>query len=106
MLVMIASGGMLLWPMIGQRWSTVREVGALEATQLINRRNALMVDVREGAWSVLRPGGAAAPRERRGGHRQGSSRSRARAPSGNDAKNRSPHGAADIYRRAARRRLR
>ena len=46
-LVMIASGGMLLWPMIGQRWSTVREVGALEATQLINRRNALMLDVRE-----------------------------------------------------------
>jgi rhodanese-related sulfurtransferase len=44
---MIASGGMLLWPMIGYRWSTVREIGAMEATQLINRRNALMLDVRE-----------------------------------------------------------
>jgi len=46
-LAMIVSGGMLLWPLAGQRWSTVREVGALEATQLINRRNALMLDVRE-----------------------------------------------------------
>jgi rhodanese-related sulfurtransferase len=46
-LVMIVSGGMLLWPMIGRRWSPVREIGAMEATQLINRRNALMLDVRE-----------------------------------------------------------
>ena len=46
-LVMITSGGMLLWPMIGRRWSAVREIGAMEATQLINRRNALMLDVRE-----------------------------------------------------------
>jgi rhodanese-related sulfurtransferase len=46
-LVMIVSGGMLLWPMIGRRWSTIREIGAMEATQLINRRNALMLDVRE-----------------------------------------------------------
>jgi hypothetical protein len=46
-LVMVVSGGMLLWPMIGRRWSTVREIGAMEATQLINLRNALMLDVRE-----------------------------------------------------------
>jgi rhodanese-related sulfurtransferase len=46
-LVMIVSGGMLLWPMIGRRWSPVREIGAMEATQLLNRRNALMLDVRE-----------------------------------------------------------
>ena len=46
-LVMIVSGGMLLWPMIGRRWSAVREIGAMEATQLINRRNALMLDLRE-----------------------------------------------------------
>jgi rhodanese-related sulfurtransferase len=46
-LVMVVSGGMLLWPMIGRRWSPVREIGAMEATQLINRRNALMLDVRE-----------------------------------------------------------
>ena len=36
-LAMIVSGGMLLWPMIGYRWSTVREIGAMEATQLINQ---------------------------------------------------------------------
>jgi rhodanese-related sulfurtransferase len=46
-LVMVVSGGMLLWPLIGRRWSTIREIGAMEATQLINRRNALMLDVRE-----------------------------------------------------------
>jgi rhodanese-related sulfurtransferase len=46
-LVMIVSGGMLLWPMLGRRWSSAREIGAMEATQLLNRRNALMLDVRE-----------------------------------------------------------
>ena len=29
------------------RWSPTREIGAMEATRLINRRNALMLDVRE-----------------------------------------------------------
>jgi rhodanese-related sulfurtransferase len=46
-LIMLVSGGMLLWPMIGGRWSPIKEVGAMEATRLINRRNALMLDVRE-----------------------------------------------------------
>ena len=46
-LIMLVSGGMLLWPLIGGRWSPNREIGAMEATQLINRRNALMLDVRE-----------------------------------------------------------
>ena len=46
-LVMIASGGMLLWPLVGQRFSSVREVGALQATQLINRQNAVLLDLRE-----------------------------------------------------------
>jgi rhodanese-related sulfurtransferase len=46
-LVMIASGGMLLWPLVGRRFSSVREVGALRATQLINRQNAVMLDLRE-----------------------------------------------------------
>jgi len=47
-LVMIASGGMLLWPLVGRRFSSVHEVGALRATQLINRQNAVMLDLREG----------------------------------------------------------
>jgi rhodanese-related sulfurtransferase len=46
-LVMIISGGMLLWPLIGRRLSNVREVGALAATQLINRQNAVLLDLRE-----------------------------------------------------------
>jgi hypothetical protein len=46
-LVMITSGGMLLWPLIGRRLSKVREVGALAATQLINRQNAVLLDLRE-----------------------------------------------------------
>jgi rhodanese-related sulfurtransferase len=46
-LVMIISGGMLLWPLIGRHLSNVREVGALAATQLINRQNAVLLDLRE-----------------------------------------------------------
>lgn len=46
-LVMIISGGMLLWPLVGRRFSTVSEVGALQATQLINRQNAVMLDLRD-----------------------------------------------------------
>jgi rhodanese-related sulfurtransferase len=46
-LVMLVSGAMLLWPLIQGRLSPTREVGAMQATQLINRENALMLDVRE-----------------------------------------------------------
>ncbi|HUH92684.1 MAG TPA: rhodanese-like domain-containing protein [Casimicrobiaceae bacterium] len=46
-LVLIVSGGMLLWPLFRGRFSSVREVGAFEATALINRRNAILLDVRE-----------------------------------------------------------
>jgi rhodanese-related sulfurtransferase len=46
-LVMIASGGMLLWPLVQHRLSSASEVGAMQATQLINRQNAVMLDVRE-----------------------------------------------------------
>ncbi len=46
-LIMLISGGMLLWPLVGGRFSSVREVGALAATQLINRQNAVMLDLRE-----------------------------------------------------------
>jgi rhodanese-related sulfurtransferase len=45
--VMLSSGAMLLWLTVRQFWSPIREIGALEATQLINRRDALMLDLRE-----------------------------------------------------------
>jgi rhodanese-related sulfurtransferase len=46
-LLVIVSGLMLVWPMIGRRISGIREVGTLEATQLINHQNAVVLDVRE-----------------------------------------------------------
>ena len=45
--IAVASGGMLLWPMIRQTMRVGGEVGTLEATQLINRRDAVILDVRE-----------------------------------------------------------
>ena len=47
LLVMIVSGTLWIWLTVRQRWSPIREIGALEATQLINRRDALMLDLRE-----------------------------------------------------------
>jgi rhodanese-related sulfurtransferase len=46
-LVMILSGGMLLWPLVQKRLGPMREIGVIQATQLINRQNAVMLDVRE-----------------------------------------------------------
>ncbi|HTS21456.1 MAG TPA: rhodanese-like domain-containing protein [Casimicrobiaceae bacterium] len=46
-LVLVVSGGMLVWPYFQGRFSPVRELGPFEATALINRRNAVLVDVRE-----------------------------------------------------------
>ena len=46
-LVLVASGGMLLWPLVQRGLSPTREIGAIQATQLVNRQNALMLDVRE-----------------------------------------------------------
>lgn len=43
----VLSGGMLLWPNMGRRFSGIREVGTLEATQLINHKDAVIIDVRE-----------------------------------------------------------
>jgi rhodanese-related sulfurtransferase len=44
---LIASGAMLAWPLVSRRVSGAREVGTLGATQLINSKNALLLDVRE-----------------------------------------------------------
>ena len=50
-LVMIAvvSGVMLIWPFIAKRFSSTKEVGVADAVQLINRQDAVIVDVREPA---------------------------------------------------------
>lgn len=43
----VITGGMLVWPFVARLLRPQREVGALEAVQLINRRDAIVVDVRE-----------------------------------------------------------
>jgi rhodanese-related sulfurtransferase len=45
--VFLLSGGMLLWPLVQRRLSPNKDVNNIEATQLINRRNAVLLDVRE-----------------------------------------------------------
>lgn len=45
--LVLVSGVMLIWPIIGRRLSGVQEVGTMEATQLINHQNAIVLDVRE-----------------------------------------------------------
>lgn len=47
--VAVVTGAMLLWPLVTRVMRTGREVGPLEVVQLINRRDALVVDVREAA---------------------------------------------------------
>ena len=46
-LVACLSGAMLLWPLFGNRLRGVKEAGIAEALQLINHKNALILDVRE-----------------------------------------------------------
>jgi rhodanese-related sulfurtransferase len=46
-LIALASGGVLVWPWISRLLSGAPEVGPLEAVQLINRKDAVMLDVRE-----------------------------------------------------------
>ena len=45
--VFVVSGAMLAWTYFQGSFSGSREVGAFEATALINRRNAVVLDVRE-----------------------------------------------------------
>ena len=45
----VVSGGMLIWPLLGRLARPGNEVGPLEAVQLINRRDAVVIDVREDA---------------------------------------------------------
>ena len=46
-LIIVLSGAMLLWPLVQGRLSKVKEIGTLSATQLINRQNAVLLDVRD-----------------------------------------------------------
>lgn len=48
-LIALTSGAMFIWPTIARRLSGVRQVTTLEAVQLINRRDAVLIDVREEA---------------------------------------------------------
>jgi rhodanese-related sulfurtransferase len=45
--VMAASGAMLLFPLVQRRFSPVKDVGNAEATLLVNRSDAVFLDVRE-----------------------------------------------------------
>jgi rhodanese-related sulfurtransferase len=54
-LIFLLSGGMLIWPLVQGRFSKMKAVGTVNATQLINRQNAVLLDVRE-------------PKEYEGGH--------------------------------------
>ena len=43
----LASGTMLIWPLIARAYRPGAEVGAFEAVQLINRRDAVVLDLRD-----------------------------------------------------------
>jgi rhodanese-related sulfurtransferase len=43
----VISGGMLIWPLFGRLSGQGNEIGTVETVQLINRRDALVIDVRE-----------------------------------------------------------
>jgi rhodanese-related sulfurtransferase len=46
-IIAVASGALFVWPSIAKLFSRGREVGVVEAVQLINRRDAAILDVRE-----------------------------------------------------------
>jgi rhodanese-related sulfurtransferase len=48
-IVALVSGGMLLWPLVARFMSGAREIASAEAVHLMNRRDALMLDVRSAA---------------------------------------------------------
>ncbi|MGE0556663.1 MAG: rhodanese-like domain-containing protein [Burkholderiales bacterium] len=43
----VATGAMLLWPLLLRPFRAGQEVGAFDAVQLINRRDAVVIDVRD-----------------------------------------------------------
>lgn len=47
--LIIVSGGMLIWPLFNSAVAGAKQIGTLEATRLINSGDAVIVDVREAA---------------------------------------------------------
>lgn len=45
----VVTGGMLVWPLVGRLVRPGQDVGPIEAVQLINRRDAVVLDVRDAA---------------------------------------------------------
>jgi rhodanese-related sulfurtransferase len=45
----IVTGGMLIWPLVRRFTKPGKEVGPVQAVQLINRRDAVVIDVRDAA---------------------------------------------------------
>ncbi len=45
--IAVISGGYVVWPWISKGTSGLREVGPMEAVQLMNRKDAVVLDVRE-----------------------------------------------------------
>jgi len=46
-MIAVASGGLFVWPSIAKLFNRAREIGVSEAVLLINRKDAVIVDVRE-----------------------------------------------------------
>lgn len=46
-LTFVASGAMLLWPLLSRRLSGARDIDTLRATQMMNSGNPLLLDLRE-----------------------------------------------------------
>ena len=46
-MIAVASGALFIWPTVAKLFSRGREVGVLQAVQLINRKDAVIVDVRD-----------------------------------------------------------
>ncbi len=46
-LIALVSGAMLLWPLVSRRVSSSKEIGTTAAVQLVNAKDAVLLDVRE-----------------------------------------------------------
>ncbi len=45
--VFLLSGAMLVWPLVQRQFGAMKDIGTSEVTRLINRQNAVLLDVRE-----------------------------------------------------------
>ena len=50
----VITGGMLIWPLFSRLSGQSNEIGTVETVQLINRRDALVIDVRESSEYAAR----------------------------------------------------